>query len=88
MFKNFIACETFECAYLGPTSNGHRWKLTNLVTGHQHFTYGTDDEVREMCTRQAAAWKRRMKTMGMVGSAWRGSRNYSAMKKPSADAKA
>lgn len=81
-FEDFTA-GTFQCTYIGLTSNGHRWKVTNTITTYHHFTYGTPDEVKKMCETSTEAWKRKAKLAGVIGGAWRSNKNYT--KKPKQD---
>lgn len=36
-----------------------KWRVKNTLTGSEHTTYGTRDEVVEQLTRQSGLWKQK-----------------------------
>lgn len=58
-----IGC--FEVRLLNPG----RWQVKNLLTTFEHVTYGTEQEVCELLTKQTKDWERRYSTK--KGTPWR-----------------
>lgn len=61
------------CFEVEPDGEG-RWRCTNTLTEFVHVTYGTEDEVREVLTKQSADWERKL-ACKKPGTPWRDARN-------------
>jgi len=66
-----LSVREIGCFLVRPNGPG-RWKLFNRLTGSEHVTYGTWEELDIEYTRQTASWELKLYGEKKRGAAFRG----------------